>query len=71
LNPNEIQENIFIHNNILHYGCLCIEPKNENDIPKIIKNIINQIDFIGKNSSKRSGGWINMSSRILYDVLFE
>lgn len=68
LNPETINENITINNNILHSGCLCIEPNNEEDIQLIIKTIINNKEFIKLNSSKRSGGWINLSSRTLYDL---
>jgi adenine-specific DNA-methyltransferase len=66
LNPDLINEKILIKKNILHSGCLCIEPNNEADIQKIVNCIINNKDFIKKNSPKRSGGWINLSSRILY-----
>lgn len=68
LNPDKIDENITIHNNILHSGCLCIQPNNEEDIEKIIKTIIENKEFIKLNSSKRSGGWINLSSRTLYNL---
>jgi adenine-specific DNA-methyltransferase len=68
LNPDLINENIIIKNNILHSGCLCIEPNNEKDIQTIIKAIIKNREFIKLNSSKRSGGWINLSSRTLYDL---
>lgn len=69
LNPELINENITVNNNILHSGCLCIRPNNEADIQKIIKCIIDNKEFIKLNSSKRSGGWINLSSRTLYDLL--
>ena len=69
LNPDLIGENMIINNNILHSGCLCIEPNNENDIQKIINCIVDNKDFIKQNSSKRSGGWISLSSRTLYDVV--
>lgn len=68
INPKNIEKNISIQENILHSGCLCIEPHNEGDIQKIIKIIISNKDFIGDNSTKRSGGWINLSSRILYQL---
>ena len=71
LNPDFIKNNIFIKQNLLHSGCLCIEPHNEDDIQKIIDCIINNIDFIKQNSSKRGGGWINISSRILYTLTLE
>lgn len=69
LNADLIKENMIIKNNILHSGCLCIEPNNENDIQKIIDCILANKEFIRENSSKRSGGWINLSSRILYDLV--
>ena len=68
LNPELINERITTNSNILHSGCLCIEPTNEKDIQKIINTIVNNKEFIKLNSSKRSGGWINLSSRILYDL---
>lgn len=68
LNPELIHENISTNRNILHYGCLCIEPNNEKDIEKIKNIIIKNKEFIQLNSSKRSGGWVSLSSRILYDI---
>ena len=68
LNPDLIGENIIVKNNILHSGCLCIEPNNEEDVQTIIKTIIQNKEFIKLNSPKRSGGWISLSSRILYDL---
>lgn len=68
LNPELLSENLLIKNNILHSGCLCIEPNNEEDIQKIIDCIIHNKDFIQQNSSKRSGGWINISNRTLYSL---
>jgi hypothetical protein len=67
-NPDEIDNSIYMHCNILHVGCLCIEPINEKDIQQIINCIVNNKEFIKQNSSKRSGGWINLSSRTLYDI---
>ena len=68
LNPELINENITINNSILHSGCLCIEPNNEEDIQKIINILISNKDFIRQNSSKRSGGWVNLSSRTLFSI---
>jgi hypothetical protein len=68
INPELIEKNIFKHTDILHHSCLCIEPNNEENIDSIISCIINNIEFIKNNSSKRGGGWINMSSRVLYDI---
>jgi len=70
LNPDSISQSMSINENILHSGCLCIEPNNEDDIQKIMDCIINNSEFIKLNSSKRSGGWINLSSRTLYNLHF-
>jgi adenine-specific DNA-methyltransferase len=70
IDPKNIKNNLYTNQNVLHISCLCIEPNNVEDIDKIRKSIINNIDFINNNSSKRSAGWINISSRILYDVPF-
>jgi len=66
LNPEQLNEQITIHANTLHSGCLCIEPNKEEDIETIKKTLLGNKDFIRLNSSKRSGGWINLSSRTLY-----
>jgi hypothetical protein len=66
--PDNIKNCLFIKEPMLHHSCLCIEPKNEKDIECIIMSIIKNIDFITVNSSKRSGGWITLSSRILYQI---
>ena len=70
LDPRKISESLYIKQGTLHHNCLCIEPKNEDTIPDIIDAIKNNIQFISNNSAKRSGGWINISSRILYQVPF-
>lgn len=70
LDPRKISEYLHIRQGTLHHNCLCIEAKNENDLPDIIDAIKNNIQFISNNSAKRSGGWINISSRILYQVPF-
>ena len=67
-NPNTIHDHIFTYENILHYGCLCIEPKDEKDIERIKNVIIDNIEFIKNNSSKRSAGWINLNSSLLYNL---
>lgn len=69
INPRDIEKNIFVNSGILHQGCLCIEPFNEDDLEMIKEILKKNIDFIYKNSSKRSGGWINISSRILYQII--
>jgi type I restriction-modification system DNA methylase subunit len=71
LDAKTIETSIYTHSNILHQSCLCIEPKNPSDIDKIKKSIINNKKFINDNSSKRSGGWITLSSRILYQIPFD
>ncbi len=56
---------------ILHYGCLCIEPNDSNDLDYIKNVIIKNIDYITRNSQKRSGGWINVSSRVLNEIAID
>ena len=68
IDPSKIAENIYINQNVLHYSCLCIEPNDEKDIEMIKTTIIKNIDFIKDNSSKRSAGWISLSSTLLYDL---
>lgn len=68
INPIEIKTILRVREPILYQGCLCIEPNNSDDIHIIIQSIINNIEFIRCNSSKRSGGWINISSRVLYQI---
>lgn len=69
IEPNSIPFNLFEYENILHYGCLCLEPNDENDIELIKKTIISNIDYIRNNSSKRSAGWINLTTTVLYDIV--
>lgn len=52
----------------LYQGCLCIEPKNDEDTEKIYDTIEKNMDYIAEISSKRSGGWITLSSRNLYGI---
>jgi tRNA1(Val) A37 N6-methylase TrmN6 len=68
IDPKMIEKCIFIHQSILHQSCLCVEPNDERDIDVIIQLILDNIEFIAQNSSKRGGGWINVSSRVLYDI---
>jgi hypothetical protein len=70
IDPSKITENIYINQNILHYSCLCIEPNDEKDIEIIKTRIIKNINFIKDNSSKRSAGWISLSSTLLYDLSY-
>jgi hypothetical protein len=71
LEPSSIPLNLFEHENILHYGCLCLEPNDESDIELIKNTIISNIAYINNNSSKRSAGWINMSSSVLNNLPLE
>jgi len=66
--PNNIEKCIRIVENTLYYSCLCIEPTNCNDINMIIDVIQKNKMYINENSSKRSGGWINLSSRVLNSI---
>lgn len=68
INPINIKELLYIKDPILYQNCLCIEPNNSKDINLIKNLIIKNIKFIEENSAKRSGGWINISSRILYQI---
>ena len=65
LNPNDF--NIEISEPKLFYGCLCIEPIGT-DVEIIKQTIIKNMDMLNKISSKRGGGWINISSRNLYEL---
>lgn len=68
LSPEFTQDNIHIKQGMLHTSCLCIEPHDEKDIARISKSILKNIEFVKQNSSKRSGGWFSLSSRILYQI---
>ena len=66
---SNISLNCIIKKNILHIGCIKIELKDETKTLKEIKKIIqNNIKFINDNSSKRGGGWINITTRVLNDI---
>ena len=66
INPDNIT--IDIKPPMLYQSCLCIEPNNNTDIIIIKNTILNNIEFIKSISSKRSGGWINLSSSNLYKI---
>jgi hypothetical protein len=66
INPNDLKYTIEPPK--LHSGCLCIEPSDTNDIPKIIECIKNNTDYLFKNSSKKNNGWINLSTTLLYEL---
>jgi hypothetical protein len=71
IEPSTIPANLFEHENILHSSCLCLEPNDENDIDLIKNTIITNVEYINSNSSKRSAGWINISSSVLYNLPLE
>jgi hypothetical protein len=61
-----------IDKSMLFIGCLCIELKTNEYTLKNIKQILeNNKEFIINNSSKRAGGWLNMSGRILKQIPIE
>jgi hypothetical protein len=68
LNPDEIEDKMNTKEPILFQGCLCIEPHDINVIDIIKKSIIDNIEYIKSVSSKRSGGWINISTNTLYQL---
>jgi hypothetical protein len=68
IDPKNIKNNLFKYQNVLHYSCLCIEPNEGVPLDDIITSITNNAQFISDNSSKRSAGWISVSSRVLYDI---
>lgn len=49
----------------LFSGCLCIDQFKDKNIDHIKKLIVTNRDHITKYSSKRGGGWINLTSTIL------
>lgn len=52
----------------LFVSCLCIQAKDNIDIFEIQKIIEKNKKFIQSKSSNRGSGWINLSSRILYQI---
>lgn len=52
----------------LYQGCLCIEPINDTNTEKIYETIQKNMEYIEKITSKRSGGWITLSSRNLNEI---
>jgi len=69
VNPENL--NFIIDVPKLHYSCLCIEAKKAEDMENIIKSINKNIDYIKNNSTKRNNGWLNLSTRVLNDILFD
>ena len=68
IHPDNIKDYLHPQKGILHRSCLCITPKKYTDMPIIVETIEKNIDFIVNNSQKRSGGWINLSTRILKQI---
>jgi adenine-specific DNA-methyltransferase len=68
VNPKNI--NFLITKPRLHLSCLCIEPNDENNINIIIETIKNNIEYLIKNSTPKSNGWINLSSSLLKSLTF-
>lgn len=53
-------------------GCLSLEITDDNYTLEYVKDVLEKNkDFIINNSSKRGGGWLNMSSRILKQISIE
>jgi len=53
----------------VYSGCLCIElTTDEYTNEEIIETIKKNIEYIKSNSSKRGGGWINLSTKTLLNV---
>lgn len=53
----------------VYSGCLCIELMTEEYTnEEIIETIKKNIEYIKSNSSKRGGGWINLSTKTLLSV---
>ena len=67
-NPNNFE--IIENKSMLHYGSISI-CNHSNDISNetIKKCIYNSIDYITKNSSKRTSEWINISTSILNEIV--
>jgi len=69
-NPDNIQYNL--DDSKLHIGSLCIELRTTDYTLEQVKTILeNNKSFIIQNTSKRAGGWLNMSSRILKQIPIE
>lgn len=68
INPQNISTSMMVDEPMLFQGCICIEPNNIDDIDKIKNSIVANIDRINELSSKRSGGWITLSTTLLYQT---
>jgi hypothetical protein len=67
IDPTNIQYTIDVPT--VYSGCLCIElTTDEYTNEQVIATIKKNIDYIKANSSKRGGGWINLSTKTLLSV---
>jgi len=57
---------------VVYSGCLCIElTSDEYNNEEIIEAIKKNMEYIKSNSSKRGGGWINLSTKTLLNIPIE
>lgn len=64
----DLDKYLYVKKGMLHQSCLCFEPKENVSIENIIETLKKNIEFISSNSSKRGSGWINLTTRVLYEV---
>lgn len=69
LHPSQIDKHLCTSKPTLHQGCLCVEPHHPKDAQLIVDSIKANWDTVANHCTKRSAGWINLSSRVLYKVL--
>ena len=70
IHPENISERLNDDEPMLFLGCVCIEPNDVADMERIKNSIIENIESIADVSSKRSGGWITLSTATLYQTPF-
>jgi adenine-specific DNA methylase len=67
IDPTNIQYTIDVPT--VYSGCLCIElTTDEYTNEEVIATLKKNIEYIKSNSSKRGGGWINLSTKTLLSV---
>ena len=67
IDPTNVQYTIDVPT--VYSGCLCVElTTDEYTNEQVIATIKKNIDYIKANSSKRGGGWINLSTKTLLSV---
>lgn len=66
INPENIT--YLIDDPKLFVSCLCIMPNDNKYIDIIINAIKQNIEYIKNNSSKRGGGWINLTSTVIKNI---